>query len=214
MPGEFNRIDLEIVLCNFEKINEEKMNSKKYKTAGWLSIANAVLTVPTIALGFLFVYVARSSLVVNVLQILLSILFCALGVYILYVFKDLLNTRYQFHSADNLILALIWINIIFMITGLPKYIIPEGGIVKLTLDIIGVILFYLMGIVTVIFGTRLLKLKDDLFGLLKPFAYMQIVSGVCIMSILLLPFGLLAAVTAYIIQGIIFLRAAEDMEFV
>jgi len=31
---------------------------------------------------------------------------------------------------------------------------------------------------------------------------------------LLLPIGLLCAVTAYIIQGIIFLRAAEDVEFV
>jgi hypothetical protein len=190
------------------------MNNNKYKTAGWLSIANAVLTVPTIALGFLLEYVARSSPVVNILQILLSILFCALGVYILYVFKDLLNTRYQFHIADNLILTLIWINIIFTITGLPKYLIPDVGVVKLTLDIIGVVLFYLMGIITVIFGIRLLKIKDDLFGLLKPFAYMNIVSGVFIMSILLLPFGLLAAVTAYIIQGIIFLRAAEDLEFV
>lgn len=190
------------------------MNSNQYKTAGWLSIANAVLTVPTIALGFLLVYVARSSLVVNIIQILLSILFCALGVYILYVFKDLLNTRYQFHFADNLILMLIWINIIFTITGLPKYLIPDVGVVKLTLDIIGVVLFYLMGIITVIFGIRILKLKDDLFGLLKPFAYMNIVSGVFIMSIVLLPFGLLAAVTAYIIQGIIFLRAAEDLEFV
>lgn len=190
------------------------MNSNQYKTAGWLSIANAVLTVPTIALGFLLVYVARSSPVVNVLQILLSILFCALGVYVLYVFKDLLNARYQFHIADNLILALIWINIIFTITGLPKYLIPDLRVVKLTSEIIGVVLFYLMGIITIIFGVRLLKLKDDLFGLLKPFAYMHIVSGVCIMSILLLPFGLFAAVTAYIIQGIVFLRAAEDVEFV
>ncbi len=190
------------------------MDHKKYSTAGWLSIANAVLTVPTIALGFLLDYLARSSPVGNILQIALSILFCALAVYILYVFKNLLNVRYQFHIANNIILVLIWINIIFTITGLPKYLMPGVGTVKLTSEIIGAVLFYLLGIITIIFGVKLLKLKDDLFGLLKPFAYINIVSGVCIISILLLPIGLLCAVTAYIIQGIIFLRAAEDVEFV
>ena len=190
------------------------MNSSKYKTAGWLSIANAVLIVPTIALGLLLDYFARSYPGMNILQILLSILFCTLGVYILYVFKDLLNIRYQFHIANNLILALIWINIIFTITGFPEYLIPKVEIVKLTSEIIGIALLYIMGIITIVFGVRLLKLKDDLFALLKPFAHTTIISGVCIVSILLLPFGLLAAVTAYIIQGIIFLRAAEDVEFV
>ncbi len=72
----------------------------------------------------------------------------------------------------------------------------------------------MMGIINIVFGIRLLQLKDDLFGQLKPFAYATIGSGVGIVSILLMPFGLLAAVTAYIIQGIIFLRAAEDVEFV
>jgi len=190
------------------------MNNNRYKTAGWLSIANAVVIIPTIALGIFLDYIARSYPMVNILQILLSILFCALGVYILYVFKDLLNARYQFHLIDNLIMALIWINIIFTILGFFKYLVPEIGVARLTLGIIVIALFYIMGIINIVFGVRLLKLQDDLFGLLKPFAYTNIISGVCIVAILLMPFGLLAAVTAYIIQGIIFLRAAEDLEFV
>ena len=190
------------------------MNSEKYKTAGWISIANAVLIVPTIALGLFLDYIARSYPAVNILQILLSLLFCVLGVYIFYVFKKLLNIRYQFHLVDNLIMALIWINIIITIKGFLRYIIPAVGVLRLVLGIIVMSLFYIMGIINIVFGVRLLKLKDDIFGLLKPFAYTNIVAGVCIVSILLMPFGLLAAVTAYIIQGIIFLRAAEDVEFV
>ena len=190
------------------------MNNKKYQLAGWLSLVSAVVVVPTIAVGVFLDYLSRSYPFVNILQILLSILFCSLGVYILFLFKNLLNVRYQFHLIDKLILALIWINVIITILGFVKYFVPEISAARLALGIIVMVLFYSVGILNIVFGVKLLKLKDDLFGLLKPFAYTTIISGVCIVSILLMPFGLLAAVAAYVIQGIIFLRVAEDVEFV
>ena len=130
------------------------MNSNKYATAGWLCLASAVLIAPTIALGFFLDYIARSYPAANVLQILLSILFCALGVYILYIFKNLLNLRYQFHLTDNLILTLIWINIIITILGFLKYFVPEVGIGRLTLGIMVITLFFIMGIINIGFGTK------------------------------------------------------------
>jgi len=190
------------------------MESKQYTCAGWLAIANAVILIPTIGLAIFLNYIAGSVSLVNLFQMLLSILFCVLGVYILIRFRKLLNVHYQFYEADNMILTLIWINIIFTVSGFLKYIFPEAAIAKLITDILGMALFYLMGIINIIFGVRILKLKDNLFGLRNPFAYMTIGSGVGIVSLVLMPFGLLAAVAAYIIQGIIFLRAAEDVEFV
>ncbi|MBN2091825.1 hypothetical protein JW964_19575 [candidate division KSB1 bacterium] len=190
------------------------MESRQYACAGWLSIANAVLLIPTIGFAIFFDYIARSFPMVNLFQILLSILFCVLGVYILLLFRKLLNERYQFYQADNMILTLIWINIIFTVSGFFKYLFPGVANAKLITDILGIALFYLMGIINIIFGIRILKLKDNLFGLRNPFAYTTIGSGVGIVSLVLMPFGLLAAVAAYIIQGIIFLRAAEEAEFV
>jgi len=190
------------------------MNNNNYKIAGWLALANAVVLLPLIGLGIFLDYVARTFAGANMIQILLSILFCALGVYILLVFRHLLNFRYQFHLIDRLIVVLIWINITITVLGLYRYFIPENKVFQLVFGIIVMVLFYGMGVINIILGVRFLKLNDDMFGLQKPFAYSNIISGACILSIILIPFGLLAAIAAYIFQGIIFLRAAEDVEFV
>ena len=74
--------------------------------------------------------------------------------------------------------------------------------------------FYVMGVVSIIYGIRLLRLKGDLFGMLKVYVYTTIAGGVCLVSIILLPLSLIVAVATYILEGMIFLRAAEDEEFV
>jgi len=190
------------------------MNNNNYKISGWLALANAVILLPAIGLGIFLDYAARTFTGANLIQVLLSILFCSLGVYILWSFRHLLNFRYRFNLIDRLITALIWINIIITVLGLYKYFIPESKVLQLIFGITVMALFYGMGVINIVLGVRLLKLNDDMFSLKKPFAYANIISGVCILSIILIPFGLLAAIVVYILQGIIFLRAAEDVEFV
>ncbi len=157
-------------------------------------------------------YIDHFSPVVNIVQLFISILFCALGVSILFIFRNLLNVQHQFHAADHLIVILVWIHLLYTVSGLFKTIMPETEAAEWASKIIGMALLYIMGIVNIVFGIRLLKIKNT--GLLKYFAYATIVSGVCIVSILLAPFGLLAAVAAYILQSLIFLQAAEEAEFV
>jgi hypothetical protein len=59
------------------------------------------------------------------------------------------------------------------------------------------------------FATRLLRLSGNLYGLLKPFSYTQIVSGMCLITVFLLPVGIIAGAVADVILGVIFFRAAE-----
>ena len=127
-------------------------------------------------------------------------------------------------KADNIIFILIGLNIYLRIMGLFKHIViflgiavayeyaPKGLLVLLV--ILSLTFFLFFGIANILLGLRLLKLNDDLFGMLKPLAYMSIVCGVCLASVLLSPFGMLAAVAKFIIQGIIFLRSSEEAEFV
>ena len=61
---------------------------------------------------------------------------------------------------------------------------------------------------------KLLKLKDDLFGLLKPYAYTTLAAAICGATIILMPIGLIIQLAALVIQGMIFLRAKEQVEFV
>ena len=62
--------------------------------------------------------------------------------------------------------------------------------------------------------TPLFQVSDDLFGLLKPFAYTTIASGICGVTVILMPIGMLIGLAALIIEGMIFLRAKEQVEFV
>lgn len=58
--------------------------------------------------------------------------------------------------------------------------------------------------------TRLLRLSGNLYGLLKPFSYTQIVSGICFITVFLSPVGIIAGAAADVILGVIFFRAGEQ----
>jgi hypothetical protein len=66
------------------------------------------------------------------------------------------------------------------------------------------------GILSIMFGTRLLRLSGDLYGLLKPFCYVTIGSGICLVTVFLLPVAILTGAVADVILGVIFFRAAEQ----
>jgi hypothetical protein len=76
-----------------------------------------------------------------------------------------------------------------------------------TLTVAALIVF---GILSIMFGTRLLRLSGNLYGLLKPFCYVTIGSGICLVTIFLLPVAITAGAIADVILGVIFFRAAEQ----
>ena len=67
--------------------------------------------------------------------------------------------------------------------------------------------FIAFGIVSCVFGAVLLRLHDNLFGLLKPLSYATITGGVSFAAVVLFPIGLIAFMVRDVILGIIFFRA-------
>jgi hypothetical protein len=55
-----------------------------------------------------------------------------------------------------------------------------------------------------------MRLSNNLYGLLKPFSYTNIVSGICFITFILAPLGIIAGAVADVILGVIFFRAAEQ----
>jgi hypothetical protein len=70
--------------------------------------------------------------------------------------------------------------------------------------------FIAFGILSIMFATRLLRLSGNLYGLLKPFSYTQIVSGICFITVFLSPVGIVAGAVADVMLGVIFFRAANQ----
>lgn len=186
-----------------------EMGKTHYTLAGWLAIAQAVLVLPQIALAIFLEWLSESYPVLKIFLVMMKVTGLAVGVYVLYIFKRLLNDRYGFHKTDALIWILIAGNVFFFTLGII-------GLVPSLEIAIGIATFALMvpfSVLEIIFAVLLLKLNDDLFGLKRPFAYTTIAGGICGATVILMPFCLLAGLAALVMQGMIFLRAKEDVEF-
>ena len=186
-----------------------EMNKTHYALAGWLAILQAVLILPQIALAVFLEFLSESYPVLKVMLVIMKITGLAVGVYVLYIFKRLLNERYAFHKTDILIMIFIGAQVFLFLLGIIG-LIPA---LEIAAGIATFVLLVPFAVLEIIFGILLLKLEDDLFGLLKPFAYITIAGGICGATVILLPFYLLAGLVTLVIQGMIFLRAKEATEF-
>jgi hypothetical protein len=181
-------------------ITKEQLN-----LAGWLSIANALFAIPSIAMSWFLDTLKGIGATFS--QALLTVVGLGLFLYIITSFKKLLNSRFKFHDVDIYISLLIWGNVVLAILSLLALgsISPES-----TMEILSIIAFIFFGILSIMFATRLLRLSGNLYGLLKPFCYITIVSGICFITVFLAPVGIIAGAVTDVILGVIFFRAAEQ----
>jgi len=192
----------------------ETGGSSRYTLAGWLAIAQAVLIFPEIGVAVLAEYLLGSSPVIKMALAPIHVVSMVVGIYVLYMFRDLLGKRFEFHRTDNLLLILIGANVVFIILGVLGLVLGLlFGAIEGLFDVLSLVLFVPYNIIVIAFGIRLLKLEDDLFGLLKPLVFMTIASGVLGATIILAPLGLLAHIASLVIVGMVFLRAKGELEF-
>lgn len=184
-----------------EAITREQLNR-----AGWVSIVDAVLSIPLLILVLLLEHLAeRGGGSLKVLEIGLTLISTGMGIYVLLALKKLLNWGYQFYDVNTYISVLIWSSVIFAILDILPL---DGGLETAIVILVG-IAAVVLGIVIIVFAIKLLRLPDDLFGFLKGYCYFTIASGFCLATIILTPIALITSAVASIILGIIFFRATE-----
>jgi hypothetical protein len=175
--------------------------SRNLKIAGWLAMASAFLTIPLEYVSFSLE--ARTDLEAAVLQTIIqifgTILFLAITIYI----KRFLNCIFNFHSADRNIDLMI-------ITGIVAGALSVAGIyvstLKEAIGYAGIGILMVQGIVQAQFGYKLLKLPYDLGGILKPFCYANIATGILLATIVLMPFGIVSSALSDLMLGTIFFK--------
>ncbi|OGP92560.1 MAG: hypothetical protein A2156_08675 [Deltaproteobacteria bacterium RBG_16_48_10] len=173
--------------------------------AGWLSIANAIFTIPAIVMSFFLESMEGTG--ARLPQAILIIVSLGLFIYILLSLKQLLHSRFQFHDVDIYISYLLWGNISLSLFHLLSLVSKEF---ELAVGILSILAYIFFGILSIMFATRLLRLPYSLYGLLKPYCYITIGGGACFITIILFPVGILAGAVTDVILGIIFFRAAEE----
>jgi ABC-type proline/glycine betaine transport system permease subunit len=181
------------------------ITKRQLDLAGWCSITNALIAIPSLAMSWFLDTV--KGIGPRLSQAILTVVGLALFLYVIHSFRKLLNGRFKFHDVDVYISLMIWGNVVLSIIGLLSL-----GTEKLEsfMEILTVAALIAFGILSIMFATRLLRLSENLYGLLKPFCYTQIVSGICLVTVFLLPVAILAGAIADVVLGVIFFRAAEQ----
>ena len=181
-------------------ITKEQLN-----LAGWLSITNAIFAIPSIAMSWFLDSIGGAGAKLS--QAILTLVSLGLFLYVIISLRKLLNYRFQFHEVDIYISLLIWGNVILAVFSLLS--LGSRGS-EWFMNILSIVSFIVFGILAIMFATRLLRLPGNLHGLLKPFGYTQIVSGICFITVFLSPVGIIVGAVADAILGVIFFRAAEQ----
>jgi hypothetical protein len=71
------------------------------------------------------------------------------------------------------------------------------------------VILALQGIVQVQLGYKLLKLKNNLDGLLKPFCYANMATGILFTTIFLIPLGVVVSAISDLMLGTLFLNMSK-----
>ena len=193
------------------------MNTKKavstgvslYTLAGWLSILQAVIILPKVGVDLFVEYLTPSGYGILQLFIGFDVVSKLLGIYVLFMFRRLLNERHSFHNADKLINALIYCYAAFALIWALDLVLNPQFSVLFALPII----YVLSSLISIVYAIRLLKLESNLSGLLKPYVYTTIAGGVFGVTIVLGEYGRPIFMVSLILLGMILIRAKSEPEY-
>jgi hypothetical protein len=201
-----------------------KMSENRYNLVGWLAIAGAVIFPMAFVMNFV-----QSIIGIRAFHYrgpnfgpsdLLFIIFTVVAVYVLIMFRKILHEKYQFRELDVLITLAIIFNIFFeagslFLKAMIFFIWPiSETAASIVLGSFMVIFLIGAGIIDIIFAVKLFK-RMDLFSVhIKILAYITVISGIAEVSVILSPLALLLIPVSFIVYGLIFLRANQDVEFV
>jgi hypothetical protein len=183
------------------------MTASALKTAGLLAMTSAFLTLPS---AYLSVWLEGGSYpYADGLQTLVQAVGTLLFLAIILNLKRFLNHFSQFHDTDKTIALMIMASMSAGAVVIGMFTFPA---LKESLGSVVLAILVFQGIVQAQFGYKLLSLPDDLGGMLKPFCYANLATGICLASVILIPLGILASAISDLMLGTIFLNRAKRLQ--
>ncbi len=185
---------------------------KLYTLAGWLAILQAVILLATTGVDLFVKIMSLSGSGYIQLIIGFHVVGKLLAIYVLFMFRRLLNERHNFHKADTLIYGLIFCYAAAPLIGAAGLVLdPQLSSMNALTIIYGI--YVLSSLISIVYAIRLLKLESNLSGLLKPYVYSTIASGVCGATLVLGGFGSVIFMVSLILLGMILIRAKSEPEY-
>ncbi|MEZ5358728.1 MAG: hypothetical protein R3F48_07815 [Candidatus Zixiibacteriota bacterium] len=182
----------------------------RYKLIGWTAILSSVFMLPELGATNLLAHFSRDM---NYLYTLIGLGHCAwflCQAVVLYHFKHLLNERCNFTSADKILYLLV------IFAGIQSAFYGIFAVPGMTdrLLMTAVVLFIPYCILLIILGIMLLRVEENLYGLLRPYSIVINTAGIIGLMVFLMSVSLIVMMISQIMIGIMFLRTREQVEFV
>lgn len=200
------------------------MSENRYSTAGWLAIVSALLFPAIFATGIMQTIIADKAFGLKGPMLgpsdLLGLLFTALTVYVLLIFRQFLNERHEYRGIDFLItLAVVWAVgfqlLGLLLDGVGMLAGSDGTGAYLVIAIAFMVGSMLsVGVIDLLVGIRLLKAPETQGDLFKIYACLNLACGIAELSLFLVPLALLFVPVQMIVLGLLLLKAKEAPEFV
>ncbi|MDD2735744.1 MAG: hypothetical protein PHF56_17555 [Desulfuromonadaceae bacterium] len=183
------------------------MTANNLKIAGSLAMASAFLTLPLAYLSYLLE--GRVDVYADEIQTFIQASGTLLFITIILYLKRFLNALFAFHDTDKNIGLMVLGSMVTGVLAISLYSFP---ILKESLGAALIVLLVLLGIVQVQFGYKLLKLPNDLGGMLKPFCYTNLAIGMLLATVVLIPLSIPISALSDLMLGTIFFTMSNTMK--
>jgi hypothetical protein len=176
------------------------------RAAGMMAMVSAVMALP---MFFFFLQLAgRHDEDIRTPQVLMqcvgSVIFIALASSLRYF----LARNCYFRKADGIILWLIALNIVYAVASSVGLYLPQG---EEQFQPVLAAIAIMLGIAQAGLGIRLLMLPYDLGGMKLPYCWLNIVTGICMATLLLIPVGIVISAVGDVMLATIFFREARRL---
>ena len=187
------------------------MKAQSFKVAGWIAAVAVAAFVVEIIVTFASELPAYSEIISPSLVALMLAIHIAFGSYATYYLRTFLNNRYDFHGTDFLIPLLVGSGIVFGLALIGSRLFLEATFSMVLMFSLGIPL----GVISMLFGYRLLAVNGSISGYKKPFAYSHIIAPICFLTVVLAPIGLLLLIAAETLLVLMFFSdESPELEFV
>jgi len=188
------------------------MKAQSFKVAGWIASAAVALFIVEVIVTFVSELPAYSEIIPASLVAFILAVHVAFASYATYCLRTFLNERYEFHGVDSLIPLLVISGIVFGLALICTKLFlgdTESMILMFSLGIP-------LGVISMLFGYRLLAVNSTISGYKKPFAYSHLIAPICFLSVVLAPIGLILLIVTETLLALIFFSSdkSPELEFV
>lgn len=170
-------------------------------------MASAFLTLPLAF--FSFMLEGRADVYANEIQTFIQASGTLIFIAVILCFKRFLNTFFSFHDIDKNIGLMVVGGMVTGVLAISQYSFPA---LKESLGYALITVLVLLGIVQAQFGYKLFRLPNDLGGMLKPFCYANLVIGILLATVVLIPLSIPASALSDLMLGTIFFNMAKNIK--